>query len=363
MEENRNLSDKPAELERPDLPLHRRVYTHLRREIARRYKAGDVLPSQNVLARELKVSFPTVREALCALAEEGVIQRRRGRDTIVLDPQAGQRIAILLEQDIAHPRISFFFRCLPHELRNRLRERGLRAQIYSGAASPVANNAALFARAPSTCPEFLEDCEAGRIFAVAVLGGISTEMLRILRHRKIPMVGQDPRFEHRVYVDTDAVVRRGLDYLADHGRRELAVMSWGSPGVIIRHARERGIHLRLDHIRCDLPPATPEAGWNEFRDLWAADNPKPDGLLITDGVLFGDALHAMLEARVQVPEELMVVTHDTAGSPFWSPFPVVRLQVNVGAVAAETERLLLALLENRDLPPTQIAVPPVLIES
>ena len=345
---------------KPPMALHRRIYAELRKEIAAHYKAGDVLPSQNVLARRFGVSFLTVREALSALAEDGIIRRIRGHDTIVIDPTAHQHIAVLLEQDIAHPRISYFFRRLPYALRNWFQQRGHRVRFYSGAASPVEDNVELFKKAPSSCPEFLNDMEADTLRGVAIVGGATLELRRHLEQRQVPIVGQDPSLRHYVNVDLNVLIREGLRFLWEQGRRNIAVMSWGDPGRILKEARDLGYDIRIDRIRCDIPPATPDAGYREFLDLWTGSRDRPDGLLITDGELFSDALHGMIEQHVKVPEELAVISHDTIGSPFWAPFPVARLLADADAVANEMGRLMMALIENPDLPPRGISLPPQL---
>jgi DNA-binding LacI/PurR family transcriptional regulator len=351
------MSQFPAKPSAPRRPLHQQIYAQLRREIAADFKPGDILPSQNELAKRFGVSFLTVREALSILSEEGVIVRRRGHDTTVVDPAGNQHVAVLIEQDIAHPRTSYFFRRLPQALRTILREQGLRVRLYAGLAVPGEDNDHLFEKSPSTCPEFLEDLNAGRIQAVIIVGGTSNALVHNLRNLRIPFVGQDRSVEYRVSLDPDELTRMGIDHLIAQGRRNLAFMSWGNPSVILRHARERGLDLNIDWIRCDLPPAAPGAGWDEFREIWSAGRNKPDGLLITDGVLFGDALHAMIEAHVRVPNDLMVVTHDTVGSPFWAPFPVTRIFVDPIQMALDMSRMLVDLVNHRQPDPAQVSTP------
>lgn len=128
-------------------------------------------------------------------------------------------------------------------------------------------------------------------------------------------------------------------------------MSWGQPDQIIAQAQARGLEIKPAWLRYDLEPARPGAGWEEFHSIWAAGAEKPDGLLVTDNVLFADALHALIELHVRVPDELLVVAHGCVGQPFWAPFPVVRLQVDPAAVAAEMAQLRLDLLATPKLPP------------
>lgn len=52
------------------------------------YAQGDLIPSEVDLAKAYGVSRPTVRQALRILANEGYLDRRRRRGTVVADPNA-----------------------------------------------------------------------------------------------------------------------------------------------------------------------------------------------------------------------------------------------------------------------------------
>jgi GntR family transcriptional regulator len=70
------------------IPLYYQLENLLREKIASgAFAAGDRLPTENDLIRQYGVSRITVRQALTALAEEGLIERRQGRGTFV----AGRR--------------------------------------------------------------------------------------------------------------------------------------------------------------------------------------------------------------------------------------------------------------------------------
>lgn len=73
------------------LPKHKELRESLRAAIlGGSFKAGDRLPSENELVARYGVSRPTVREALGALVQEGVLERFQGKGTFV----SGTRTAI-----------------------------------------------------------------------------------------------------------------------------------------------------------------------------------------------------------------------------------------------------------------------------
>ena len=65
-------------------PLYRQVYDVLVRRVAQgSWKAGESLPSEQALAREMGVSQGTVRKVLDALTAEKLLERRQGKGTFI----------------------------------------------------------------------------------------------------------------------------------------------------------------------------------------------------------------------------------------------------------------------------------------
>lgn len=68
-------------------PLHAQLTNLLRTDIeAGRLASGDRLPTEKELMREFGISSTTVRQALGALVQEGLIRRRAGQGTFVTEP-------------------------------------------------------------------------------------------------------------------------------------------------------------------------------------------------------------------------------------------------------------------------------------
>ena len=66
------------------LPRHVQVRDELMRRVANRvWKAGEALPSEDKLAAEFTISVGTMRKAIQALEQEGVVERIHGKGTYV----------------------------------------------------------------------------------------------------------------------------------------------------------------------------------------------------------------------------------------------------------------------------------------
>src|SRR5690606_38975885 len=130
---------------------------------------------------------------LSVLAEDGVIERRRGSGTIVLDPHSNQHIAILVELDVTHPRVGYHFRRLTQQLRHWFDTQGERVRLYIGRIEPGKRATPIFEdpTRTSSCPEFIEELNAGRIRGVVSVAGIGRLLARRLQEASIPLVGND----------------------------------------------------------------------------------------------------------------------------------------------------------------------------
>jgi GntR family transcriptional regulator len=74
------------------IPLYYQLENVLREKITSgAYAGGDRLPTEIELIEEYKVSRITVRQALSALAEDGLIERKQGRGTFIAERKSKKR--------------------------------------------------------------------------------------------------------------------------------------------------------------------------------------------------------------------------------------------------------------------------------
>jgi GntR family transcriptional regulator len=82
--------------------LHRQIYDIIVRRMAQGvWRAGDCLPSEQALAKELGVSQGTVRKVLDVLTTEKLLERRQGKGTFIAENT--QERALFRFFRLAHP--------------------------------------------------------------------------------------------------------------------------------------------------------------------------------------------------------------------------------------------------------------------
>jgi hypothetical protein len=313
----------------------------LREEIAEGLKPGDRLAAERHLARRFKVNPRTMREALRLLVEEGRIVRRQPQGTVVAKPRTDRWVAIVMDHDIGHPHISFFLRRALQDLRLYLQSAGVKARPYLGFRQFGTEEEVC------TCEEFEDDLAARRLSGVVFLSGsMPKRVFQALTEQGVPFVGSNAAEACGVTTDLIGRVRQGFQYLAAHGRRHVALISWNDGKINDAYRQEAArldIEVRDAWVRGSLHPTLPGAGWEELREVWSTRD-KPDGLVVTDDVLFQDVVTALRDMRIRVPEQLMVVAHTNRGSDLRAPFPVAWLEIDPAEYARLAGELLLKQL-------------------
>ncbi|OPZ22652.1 MAG: hypothetical protein BWZ02_03390 [Lentisphaerae bacterium ADurb.BinA184] len=154
-----------------------------------------------------------------------------------------------------------------------------------------------------------------------------------------------------------ATIRR----LVAAGRRRVAILASGyrphlNASFTPVAETLKALKLRIPHewIRDDMAPNLPGAGWEQFRELWAAFRGKPDALLVLDDVLFRDAALAITELGIEVPRQLHVTVHVNRGGEPYCPFPVDRLVMDPEKYAARLVEDMVSRLTGGALNPAPV---------
>jgi len=290
------------------------------KEMLRRYAEqaaaeGGRFPAERIMAKELEVSLPTLREGLVRLQTAGRIVRQHGKGTFLVPESASAKpIGILIEMDLTTRSSAPHYLPLALQIQRKLKALGRKSEIYFGQRH---------AEDPSgrcLCDEFVHAVTGAQLSAVAVVAGLRSEdWLAPLRDQGVPVVGSNSLFDTCISVDCDYWMSRAVDTLRTDGRRKVAFIGWSgrrpvNPGMkpahenFVEHMRRLGLPVDPDLIRSDLPPTMEGAGWEEFREIWmrpAAD--RPDGLVVSDDILLRGCFEAIQESAIKMPSDLHIV--------------------------------------------------------
>lgn len=318
-------------------PLYISVSQQLRRALAEGHAVGEVLAGEHELARQYQVSLGTMRQALTALVQEGLLERRQGIGTTVRALPQGAYVAIYTEQDVYEAGISLWHIRLMGYVGEELERRGVAYRLFAGRQRLASARLDDEAR-PPTCREFLEEIERDRIGGViCVSTDPHPQWVEVLGQRGVPMVGTSWGFARRICFDLEDEFGWAVDQLVEMGRRRIGLMCWSNRHFHIdpfcRALQRRGLKVHEQWIRRDLFPALPGAGWEAFREIWSSSQVKPDGLIVSDDCLLPETDSVIRELKIKVPQRLALVGFTNQGIHQRCTLPMARVERDPRACA------------------------------
>lgn len=353
-------------------PISQQISQFLRQSIQSGMLApGTRLPNTQTLADIWGVNNGTVHTAMGTLTSEGLLTGAPGRGRHVQtpptlkSPKIKRHVALLFGYNTVYPKTTFWSSRLAEQLELFFALNEVSPRIYRPRWYPMGEGP------DPAYDEFVENLDQGRISGiVTAYGPFPDRWSHMLMECSLPRVGTN--FPNQVTVSYEDMLRQGIKYLASAGRRKIACISHDDP--MLTSANDRQMRLRHSQIldetlkahdlrvhdrwlRGDFRASMTGAGYCQFREIWAAEREKPDGLLVMDDVLFSDTTKAILELGIRVPDQLLIVTHANKGSGMFYPFPVARMETDVELYAQTLGDMLLRLIRGEKVEPARTVLP------
>jgi DNA-binding LacI/PurR family transcriptional regulator len=297
--------------------------------ITGRLKPGERLPNRADIKQQYDVSNDTIQWAFDRLKEDGFVVARRGHGSFVAeapphtcqygitfwsnpaDPIFWRRIDAALLQEIL---------LLEHSTSDRIRG------YYNLNHHPDTGD----------LQELHEDISRHRLAGVIYASEFpeGEELLHLSQpptpgvHLSLPSEG---RRRPTVYVDHTSFLRRALEYLADRGRRRVAVLTatgsfWPDHRREAEHLVEQFGMTMHPYWQIRVSPSSPDGADSCMHLLMhEGQNEVPDGLIITDDNLTGHALSGLMAAGVRIAHDLEVVSHSNFPLAGTNGLPICRL--------------------------------------
>lgn len=360
---------------------HREVSRTLATEIlAGKYAKSGRLPSEVQLAERFQVSRPTVGRALLALQEEGIIERRAGSGTYVVEQSQGglrrnsnkDRQLGMLVPNLRHTEI---FETICGELANlaRVHDFGLWSGDYNPARA-IEEPRMSVAEAEALCDRFIENGLAG-VFVVpfehqADRDEANLRILSRLRQAGIPLVLIDRdavAFPRRSEYDLVGVDNFSGGYrLAEHliklGMKRLAYVTkpFTASTVDARIAGAQsamfanGLDVPRDFVRIGDP-----ADQKFVRGI--TQSGRIEAVLCTSDHIAAQLLQTLNRLKVRVPEDLRLVGFDDVRFANLLTIPLTTMQQPCRDIALTAFNCLRERIANPSLPPRNIMLAPRMI--
>lgn len=295
------------------LPQYLQLKQHLAEEI-RKGRITAQVPAERELAKQHGVAYMTVRRAVSALVDDGLLYRKPGQGTFVCQPGHVVRrtgnIGFVLDPVIADGVGNAFFSKVFAGAEREARTHGHSLIYSSHTADLVPLVAPKVRKGPTTTVRKVDGL---------IAAGLNDAKLVLALSRQVPVVLVDDSVEGSkipsVRVDNIAASRQATRHLIERGHRRIAYLG-GSTASIVGRERIGGYVQALVESGLQADPALIhqgtfgfDTGYQGAKALFALLNP-PTGLFCAnDTVAFG-ALKWLNEAGRKVPGEVGVVGFD-----------------------------------------------------
>jgi DNA-binding LacI/PurR family transcriptional regulator len=308
-----------------------------------RWKPGEQLPTHVELLEELGVSRSTLQSALGILKEEGFVRTRRRSGSFVAEhPPHLYRYALAFPNSRQRSMRNAFHRRLA-EVATRLDRSGTR-QIRTFYEINPHGDSPHYRR-------LSHGADHHRIAGVVlVMEPDEVRRTPLVEEAEVPVVviGKPTEVPNVLFValDTDHYLEKALTYLAERGRRRIALLTHAGLADEVENfeqcVEERGMTTHRWWMQITGLDAASYVA-NTAHLLMKCDEPaRPDGLLIRDDNLVDSAIVGLSAAGMRIGRDLDVVAHANFPVQNESLAPVQR----IGYDARQIIRRALELIED-----------------
>lgn len=173
--------------------------------------------------------------------------------------------------------------------------------------------------------------------------------------------------DHFVSYNNFDGAKDAVDYLIQHGHREIAVIT-GHPDSFPTQQRmngfkeaikKAGLPLREEFIHYGNWEY--ESGFQITQKILLQVN-RPTAIFAMNDLMAAGCLNAAMENGLKIPRDLSIIGFDNREIASYLPVPLTTLQVPNNAIGHESTKMLLALAEGRTLEQNCMILPCMLIE-
>ncbi|MFH0921002.1 MAG: substrate-binding domain-containing protein [Fibrobacterota bacterium] len=283
--------------------LYEKVADTLRKRIVSGvYPVGSRIPSEETLSRELDVSRPTIKKAVCAIENEKLLQCRSAVGSFVVRKPSVVKLVGYIAPYLNDP----FHGEVIREMERILRKANGNLLVAEGGLSTDSFQAAL---------ESLVRGHAQGLI-VSIMPGVE-----LPRPNDVPLVfcggtPRDDKANNKITIDSVAGIHALMDHLTNLGVKRVGFASAEKVPIqsntryqaFLEHVRIKGLESPVEWHKSTLTPGE-EGGRLLFREF-QLNGPLPEAVVCyNDWIAFG-FIRAALESNIRIPQDLKITGFD-----------------------------------------------------
>ncbi len=323
------------------------------------------IPSERELSEKMDISRTTVRNAIQALTNRGLFERKIGQGTFVRKQLSRQE-----NPRMDHGTLGFVI-CKERSQRKPLASEAFYFDVFTGVEEETvkAGRHLLFTYLDDNNSDELNAFSGfmDKIDGLVIEEARSPELIDRLRERNLPVVLIGPTSINRavdmVTMDLAGGVRTAVQALIDAGHRRIGMIN--GP-LHLESARIRYLAWQEamkkagldadDDFADDSEGWTPESGFQATQRL-IARCPDLTALVCANDLLAIGSLSALNRAGIKVPDQISVIGFDDTELARHATPPLSSMRIHSRSMAKAAVRRVVELIENEDLPPVEIYFP------
>ena len=298
-------------------------------------KPGEKLPTEALIRSKFDVGNSTVREAVGALVNDGLVERRQGAGTYVNKIANSATVGIAANLDMLSNSACIYYHKLISRIQEVLNSNGLQGVLLVGDSSNAEN---FIASTHLRSQDVLKHMVG--VLSVVDLG----EIANYFDKHGIPHVSiihhHNRGSGYAIELDYREMIRLGIGAFFDSGIENIAVFicegedelqNRRAKGRILRWFRECGLILPEKWI-VSIPKTKLESAYEKFEQLWKQDN-RPEAIFFLDDLVCEVVLRAIADMKLSVPEQLSLITASNVGKKFIFPVDLTQIQFDPVKIA------------------------------
>lgn len=349
--------------EKTKIFLYKKVFEDLKNKILNQeYSCGDILPSEREIGEIYSVERTTVRKALQLLVEEGVVEKKAGKGTVVIYSNNNFPTTI---GKIEKKSIAFL---LPQSKddNNKITQPFYSQLFYSAEKLCQKKGYSLVYSTLHEEDDILEFIENNKYAGIIFVSNISPQHIDKAISKKIPSVvvnGYNNKIPS-ILADNFLGMYKACKFLVNNGHRKIALIT-GDKEYITNTERFRGCRTAL--IESSIPIKKDyilggnswefEEGFRLTKELLTSGKEIPTAIIGFNDRLALGAMQAVQKFGLQVPKDISVIGFDNSEQSLYSSPYLTTTEINIPLMAQATITTLLQLIENYELYPIKILTP------
>jgi len=338
------------------------IYEDLKKAILSGEIENDaLLPGENTIAANYSVDRSTVRKALQLLVDEGLVEKKAGKGTIVTRTDRKDNSADI-QTETAN--VGFFLpsgNAIAQQFYASLLnicEKELKRHGYTLIYSTFDENDSVF-----------KAVEKYKLAGIIFVSNISEEQISVALEGKIPCVlanSFDPRLPS-ILSDNELGSYLAGKYLLENGHRDVAVVS-GTRSYVCSNERAKGFFRAYSEEGIKIPDSSflvcdsweQEAGREVVCRYLENCRKIPSAFFgFNDRIAFG-IISALRQCGLKVPEDVSVIGYDNLNAQL-SVVPLTTIEAHVEYLAEATSEAILWQLGGGNRNPYRINIPVELV--